>query len=42
MLGSKSQLALVTGRDETVVAMVALEDLVRDLVGVVSDGMQRA
>jgi CBS domain containing-hemolysin-like protein len=42
MRRSKSHLALVTGRDETVVAMVALEDLVRDLVGVVSDGMQRA
>jgi CBS domain containing-hemolysin-like protein len=42
MRRSKSHLALVTGQDGTVVAMVALEDLVRDLVGVVSDGMQRA
>ena len=32
----------VTGHDENVVAMVALEDLVRDLVGVVRDGTQRA
>jgi CBS domain containing-hemolysin-like protein len=42
MRRSKSHLALVTGQDGTVVAMVALEDLVRDLVGVVRDGMQRA
>jgi CBS domain containing-hemolysin-like protein len=41
MRRSKSHLALVTGQDGTVVAMVALEDLVRDLVGVVRDGMQR-
>jgi CBS domain containing-hemolysin-like protein len=42
MRRSNSHLALVTGQDETVVAMVALEDLVRDLVGVVRDGTQRA
>jgi CBS domain containing-hemolysin-like protein len=42
MRRSKSHLALVTGQDGTVVAMVALEDLVRDVVGVVRDGMQRA
>jgi CBS domain containing-hemolysin-like protein len=42
MRRSKSHLALVTGADGTVVAMVALEDLVRDLVGAVRDGMQRA
>ena len=41
MRRSKSHLALVTGPDGTVVAMVALEDLVRDLVGAVRDGMQR-
>ena len=41
MRRSKSHLALVTGQDGTVVAMVALEDLVRDLVGAVRDGMQR-
>jgi CBS domain containing-hemolysin-like protein len=41
MRRSKSHLALVTGQDGTVVAMVALEDLVGDLVGVVRDGMQR-
>src|SRR5271166_2784365 len=41
MRRSKSHLALVTGQDGTVVAMVALEDLVQDLVGVVRDGMQR-
>jgi CBS domain containing-hemolysin-like protein len=35
MRRSKSHLALVTGQDGTVVAMVALEDLVRDLVGAV-------
>ncbi len=40
MRRSKSHLALVTGHAGTVVAMVALEDLVRDLVGVVRDGMQ--
>src|SRR5271163_3132107 len=42
MRRSNSHLALVTGHDETVVAMVALEDLVRDLVGVVRDGTPRA
>jgi CBS domain containing-hemolysin-like protein len=42
MRRSNSHLALVTGSDETVVAMVALEDLVRDLVGVVRDRTQRA
>jgi CBS domain containing-hemolysin-like protein len=42
MRRSNSHLALVTGQDETVVAMVALEDLVRDLVGLVRDGTQRA
>jgi CBS domain containing-hemolysin-like protein len=41
MRRSKSHLALVTGQDGTVVAMVALEDLVSDLVGAVRDGMQR-
>jgi CBS domain containing-hemolysin-like protein len=41
MRRSKSHLALVTAQDETVIAMVALEDLVRDLVGAVRDGMQR-
>jgi CBS domain containing-hemolysin-like protein len=41
MRRSKSHLALVTGHDGSVVAMVALEDLVRDLVGAVRDGMQR-
>jgi CBS domain containing-hemolysin-like protein len=42
MRRSKSHLALVTGQGGAVVAMVALEDLVRDLVGVVRDGTQRA
>jgi CBS domain containing-hemolysin-like protein len=42
MRRSNSHLALVTGHDGAVVAMVALEDLVRDLVGVVRDGAQRA
>jgi CBS domain containing-hemolysin-like protein len=42
MRRSNSHLALVTGSDGAVVAMVALEDLVRDLVGVVRDGTQRA
>ncbi len=42
MRRSKSHLALVTGRDGLVVAMVALEDLVRDLVGAVHDGAKRA
>jgi CBS domain containing-hemolysin-like protein len=42
MRRSNSHLALVTGQDGTVVAMVALEDVVRDLVGTVRDGTQRA
>jgi CBS domain containing-hemolysin-like protein len=42
MRRSKSHLALVTGQDGRVVAMVALEDLVRDLVGAVHDGTMRA
>ena len=42
MRRSNSHLALVTGQDGAVVAMVALEDLVRDLVGAVRDGTQRA
>jgi magnesium and cobalt exporter, CNNM family len=42
MRRSNSHLALVTGQDGAVVAMVALEDLVRDLVGMVRDGTQRA
>jgi CBS domain containing-hemolysin-like protein len=37
-----SHLALVTGGDGAVTAMVALEDLVEDLVGTVRDGMHRA
>ena len=41
MRRSNSHLALVTAQDGAVVAMVALEDLVRDLVGVVRDGTQR-
>jgi CBS domain containing-hemolysin-like protein len=41
MRRSNSHLALVTGQDGAVVAMVALEDLVRDLVGLVRDGTQR-
>jgi CBS domain containing-hemolysin-like protein len=41
MRRSKSHLALVTGQDGVAVAMVALEDLVRDLVGAVHDGTQR-
>jgi CBS domain containing-hemolysin-like protein len=41
MRRSNSHLALVTGKDGAVVAMVALEDLVRDLVGAVRDGTQR-
>ncbi|BBZ13750.1 hemolysin family protein [Mycobacterium branderi] len=40
MRRSKSHLALVTG-DGAVVAMVALEDLVEDLVGTVRDGTHR-
>jgi CBS domain containing-hemolysin-like protein len=42
MRRSNSHLALVTGYDGAVVAMVALEDLVRDLVGAVRDGAPRA
>jgi CBS domain containing-hemolysin-like protein len=42
MRRSNSHLALVTAQDGVVVAMVALEDLVRDLVGLVRDGTQRA
>jgi CBS domain containing-hemolysin-like protein len=42
MRRSNSHLALVTGQDGDVVAIVALEDLVRDLVGAVRDGTQRA
>ena len=42
MRRSNSPLALVTGHDGAVVAMVALDDLVRDLVGAVRDGTQRA
>jgi CBS domain containing-hemolysin-like protein len=34
-------LALVTAKDGGVVAMVALADLVEDLVGTVRDGMHR-
>jgi CBS domain containing-hemolysin-like protein len=41
MRRSNSHLALVTDHDGAVVAMVALEDLVRDLVGLVRDGTQR-
>jgi CBS domain containing-hemolysin-like protein len=41
MRRSKSHLALVTGQDGVVAAMVALEDLVRDLVGAVHDGTKR-
>jgi CBS domain containing-hemolysin-like protein len=41
MRRTNSHLALVTGQDGAVVAMVALEDLVRDLVGAVRDGTQR-
>jgi CBS domain containing-hemolysin-like protein len=41
MRRSNSHLALVTDHDGAVVAMVALEDLVRDLVGLVRDGTPR-
>jgi len=41
MRRSNSHLALVTGPDDTVTAMVALEDLVEDLVGTVRDGTHR-
>ena len=42
MRRSNSHLALVTGQDGAVAGMVALDDLVRDLVGAVRDGTQRA
>lgn len=38
---NKSHLAMVTAPDGTVRAMVALEDLVEDLLGTVRDGMHR-
>jgi CBS domain containing-hemolysin-like protein len=38
---NNSHLALVTGPDGAVVAIVALEDLVEDLVGTVRDGTHR-
>ncbi len=38
---NKSHLAIVTAPDGSVCGMVALEDLVEDLVGTVRDGMQR-
>jgi CBS domain containing-hemolysin-like protein len=38
---SKSHLALVTAEDGRVVGMVALEDLVEDLIGTVRDGTHR-
>jgi CBS domain containing-hemolysin-like protein len=38
---SNSHLALVTAADGSVTAMVALEDLVEDLVGTVRDGTHR-
>ncbi|MBU9765278.1 HlyC/CorC family transporter [Mycobacterium sp. TNTM28] len=41
MRRSNSHLALVTHADGTVTAMVALEDLVEDLVGTVRDGTHR-
>ncbi|MGH3523195.1 MAG: hemolysin family protein [Mycobacterium sp.] len=41
MRRTNSHLALVTGEDGAVVAMVALEDLVEDLVGTVRDGTHR-
>jgi CBS domain containing-hemolysin-like protein len=41
MRRSNSHLALVTGQNGDVVAMVALEDLVEDLVGTVRDGTHR-
>jgi CBS domain containing-hemolysin-like protein len=41
MRRSNSHLALVTAADGPVVAMVALEDLVEDLVGTVRDGTHR-
>ena len=39
---NNSHLALVTAADGGVTAMVALEDLVEDLVGAVRDGTHRA
>jgi CBS domain containing-hemolysin-like protein len=41
MRRNNAHLALVTGRDGAVVALVALEDLVEDLVGTVRDGTHR-
>jgi CBS domain containing-hemolysin-like protein len=41
MRRNNSHLALATGADGSVVAMVALEDLVEDLVGTVRDGTHR-
>lgn len=41
LVRDNSHLALVTGQDGLVCAMVALEDLVEDLVGTVRDGMHR-
>ena len=41
MRRSNSHLALVTAADGRRVAMVALEDLVEDLVGTVRDGTHR-
>ena len=38
---NNSHLALVTDADGTVTAVVALEDLVEDLVGTVRDGTHR-
>ena len=38
---NNSHLALVNGPDGAVVAIVALEDLVEDLVGTVRDGTHR-
>ena len=38
---TNSHLALVTAADGSVTAMVALEDLVEDLVGTVRDGTHR-
>jgi CBS domain containing-hemolysin-like protein len=42
MRRAKSHLALATAADGTVAAMVALEDMVEDLVGTVRDGTHRA
>ncbi len=39
---TNSHLALVTTADGSVTAMVALEDLVEDLIGAVRDGTHRA